>query len=301
VTIIAGFHVQNGILLAADTMYTGGTKIHQPKLFGYSLNANTPESCSLVFALAGHENYGRMAIDDCVEELLSCEPKLRTLKAVKRAFRKAVKAINDEYVDTRPDPAEKEAARFDLIIGAWLPMAGGLQMFKSSGPAVLWAGRYHCTGVGAYLGDYLMRNVFTDEVARTIKIKSAALLAIQALGAAKTYDSNCGGDTHFMTIYPGGMMSPVVPYDVHSSERYISEFEILARKLLFNIGDADMSDTDFDKWLSSFTDETRRIRAFWKGQGFDYLSRQLSQLRGEVPPDPQPPTGDPTPQPPSPE
>jgi hypothetical protein len=299
VTIIAGFHVQNGILLAADTMYTGGTKIHQPKLFGYTLNGNTPESCSLVFALAGHENYGKMAIDDCVDEILSCEPKLRTLKAVKKALRKAVKAINDEYVDTRPDPTEKEFAKFDLIIGAWLPVAGGLQMFRSSGPAVLSAGHYHCTGIGAYLGDYLMRNVFTDTMARTMKIKAAALLAIQALGAAKTYDSNCGGDTQFMRISPGGMLSPVVPYDVHTSEYYISEFESFSRKLLFNIGDADISDKDFDTWLSAFAENMRRIRACWKGQGFDYLSRQLSQLTGAAPPNPQPPKAGPTPQQPS--
>jgi hypothetical protein len=288
VTIIAGFHVQNGILLAADTMYTGGTKVHQPKLFGYTLNANTIESCSLVFALAGHENYGKMAIDDCVEEILGCEPKHRTMKAIKKALRKAVKAINDEYVDTRTDPAEKEAAKFDLIIGAWLPLAGGLQMFKSSGPAVLPAGLYHCAGIGAYLGDYLMRNV----VSQSMNLKAAALLAIQALGAAKTYDSNCGGDTQFMTISPGGGLSPVVPYTIHNSESYISQFESFSRRLLFNVGDADMSDADFEAWLTAFTDHVRVIRRLWKGQGWAELNQQLAKLRATAPPNPPQPTSD---------
>jgi hypothetical protein len=73
-TIAAGFCVKDGILLCADSMYTGGSKVHQPKLFGYRLNSGTPEACSLAFALAGHENYGKMAIDDCVDELLDTPP-----------------------------------------------------------------------------------------------------------------------------------------------------------------------------------------------------------------------------------
>jgi hypothetical protein len=181
------------------------------------LNGNTPESCSLGFALAGHEDFGKMAIDDCVEKVLACPAGERTMRNVGIALRAAIKAINDDYVDKKPT-SERELAKFELIIGAWLPLAGGLNLFRTRGSAVNSAGSYHCTGVGAYLGDYLMRNVFDP---RSMNIRDAVVLAIQALGAAKSYDANCGGDTQFLTIAPDGRISPTVPYDIHTSESYI--------------------------------------------------------------------------------
>jgi 20S proteasome alpha/beta subunit len=159
------------------------------------------------------------------------------------ALRKAIKTINDTYIDTRPD-AEKEAAKFELIIGVWtqLPNPGELQLLKSSGPALLSAGDYHCTGIGAYLGDYLMRNIFSP----AMRIKDTALLAIQALAAAKAYDANCGGDTQFMTISVTGAVSRVIPYDIYSSEKYIADFEQMSRHRLFDIGNDDISETMFE-------------------------------------------------------
>ena len=66
-TIVAGFCAADGIVLAGDTMYSGGAKIHQPKLFSYSV-ALGENPCSLAFALTGNEAYGKMAIEDCVDE-----------------------------------------------------------------------------------------------------------------------------------------------------------------------------------------------------------------------------------------
>jgi len=272
-TIAAGFVAQDGILLAADTMYTGGAKIHQPKLFGFNFSANTPSSSTFVFALAGHEDFGKMAIEDCVGALRDCPTSEHSLKTVRGLLRKSVKSIKEEYVDKAPS-AERETSKFELIIGAWLPLAGGLNLFRTKGSAVNDAGSYHCTGYGAYLGDYLMRNIFTP----TMRLKDAALLAIQALGAAKAYDASCGGDTQFMTIFPGGRLSALTPYDVHTSESYISEFEVLSRKLLFNIADADMDDKQFVAWFDAFSDEVRRIRAFWRGAGMTYLSERFSRF-----------------------
>lgn len=296
-TIVAGFLVQDGLLLGADTMYTGGAKIHQPKLFGYMFHPDTPQSASIAFALAGHEDFGKMAIDDCVEAIEAYPLAELSIKNVRGLLRNAVKTINDEYVGKKPS-AERESARFELIIGMWLPLAGGLRLFRTNGSAVNDAGNYHCTGFGAYLGDYLMRNIFSPTIMR---IKDAALLAIQALSAAKAYDASCGGDTQFMTIFPGGKISAVVPYDVRTSEYYISEFEKLSRSLLFNIGNAAMADKDFETWLSSFADEVRRIRSFWKGEGFGYLAKQFAKFTPTEQPNPQSPTADPSRPPPSPE
>lgn len=274
-TIIAWFRVQDGILLCADSMYTGGTKVHQPKLFPFSIgNPGGERSCSFVFALAGHGNFGKMAIEDCVDALSSLGNDRCTMRNVKKALRTAVRQINTEYVDTRPDAAEREASRFDLIIASWLPLAAGLRMFRTSGPAVLPSADYHCTGMGAYLGDYLMRNVFSSSMG----LKNAALLAIQALSAAKTYDASCGGDTQFITIKLGGEFSAVVPFDIRTSESYVSRFECISRDMLFDVGNKDMSEVDFETRLEEFTEEIRSIRAMWVGASWDYMQKHIANI-----------------------
>jgi 20S proteasome alpha/beta subunit len=297
-TIIAGFFAQDGVLLAADTMHTDGTRIHRPKLSGFSLNVNTPEVCSLAFALAGHENNAKMAIEDCVEGLEDCPPGSRSLKEVRRILRHAVKEINDKYVDSRPD-SERADYKFELIIAARLPLAGGLHMFKSSGSNLLSAEPYHCAGVGAYLGDYLMRNMFSP----SMRIRDATLLAIQAFGAAKTYDSNCGGDTQFLTITENGAISDVVPYNISTSESYIGQVEELTRKLLFHIANKEMDEHQFDQVLATFADQVRIIRAFWTEKTEQYFERILprSNANSKGKQDPQSTKDDPSPPQPLPE
>ena len=275
-TIAAGFRVQDGILLCSDSLYTGGTRAYQQKLFGYLLNGNTPDMCTLAFALAGHENNGKMAIEECVDEVLDCPPEVRSLKKVKRALRKAVKSIYGEYVDCRPE-AEKEASRFELIIGAWLPRGGGLKLFKSSGPAVLGADNYHCTGVGAYLGDYLMRDMAARNVP-SMRMEDAALLSIRALTATKRYDAYCGGPTQFLRISNEGQLSNAVPYNIQDSETYVTEFEDAARRLLFKIGGIDDTDVGFDWQLESFVEEIKRIRKNWKSGNAPEFQRFMDRL-----------------------
>jgi 20S proteasome alpha/beta subunit len=217
-TIVAGFCAADGIVLAGDTMYSGGAKIHQPKLFSYSV-ALGENPCSLAFALTGNEAYGKMAIEDCVDEVRSAVSEERTIKSVKRALRKTIKRINEEYVDRRPE-GERESVRLDLIIAASVP-PDGLSLFKTHGAAVVAVRDYHCAGNGWYLGDYFMRNVFV----RSMSMPEVVLLAVQAFWAVKSYDGTCGGDTQFLMMLPGGEVTVPVPYDITRLEGHMAEFE----------------------------------------------------------------------------
>ncbi len=277
-TIIAGFHVQDGILLVADTMYSGGVKIHQSKLFGYHLNFKTPEMCALTFALAGHEDHGKMAIEDCVAAVGAIEPEQRTLVNFREAMRASIRRIHDEYVD-HASRGEHETAKFELIVGAWLPKAGGLKLFKSKGRSFLQVqDNYHCAGIGAYLGDYLMRPMFTPRMT----VNEVALLAIQGFATAKSYDQYCGGDTQFIRILQGGQLTNVVPYDIQGSETYVSLFERASRSLLFSVGDPTIELPEFERRLTRYMDEVKSIRKLWRdGYPFDYqrFIQQLAEIR----------------------
>jgi hypothetical protein len=59
-TIVAGFRVQDGIVMCGDTMYTGNMKIHQSKL----ISATLPESV---------DTPDRLSIERCTSPLVVCQ------------------------------------------------------------------------------------------------------------------------------------------------------------------------------------------------------------------------------------
>lgn len=298
-TIVAGFEVRDGILLCGDTMYTGAIKIHQPKLTGASIrdSADKADHCSLAFALAGHEVNAKMAIEECIEGIKECPAEQRTLRKVKQIFRSAILAVHRHYVDGRSEN-ERLAAWFDLIIGAWLPRGGGYNLFSTSGSAGLVVVDHDCLGSGSYFGHYVISPIFN----RQMDIEEAALLAIQAIAAAKQYDPSCGGDTQFLTISEGGLLKGgLSPYDIASSEGYLARFEHLSRQLLFDVGNRRMDKKQFEVRLNEFTRRVRSIREIWSGKGTETIGQMLSHLTAEGQQDPESTTADPSPPPPSPE
>jgi hypothetical protein len=296
-TITAGFCTRDGLLFCADSLYMGGSKAHQQKLFGWRVDQNTPHACSIVFGLAGHEDNSKMAIEDCLEAFAKCPPAERTGKNVRDIFRNVIGEIHQRYVSARPKD-EQDNASFYLIIGAWLPLAGGCRMFKSSGPAVTSAEPYHCTGSGYYLGDFFMKQLAN----RNMTLRHATLLAIQGISAAKGHDAYCGGPTQFMTISNTGQLSNAVPYNTHDTELYVNRFEGEARTLLFDLANTTSTDEEFQHSLDHFLGHVWRIRHYWKtgvNPQYQHLVDLINStgLKQSEPPSPQAPIPDLPPQP----
>jgi hypothetical protein len=81
-TIAAGFRIDDGILICAESQYTGAAKIFQQKIFPMTITGD-----SYVFALAGHELNGKMAIDECQEAISELAPEQRSLRNVTLSLR----------------------------------------------------------------------------------------------------------------------------------------------------------------------------------------------------------------------
>jgi hypothetical protein len=132
-------------------------------------------------------------------------------------------------------------------------------------------------------------------------IEEVALLAIQAIAAAKNTDPYCGGDTQFMVISPGGGLSPVIPYDARASEARIAQFERVARQLLLDVGNQKIDKQQFEEKIQYFVDQCRYIRALWTNTAGDYFKDLLSRFTPEGQEDPESTTTDQSRQQPSPE
>ncbi len=257
-TIVAGFRVQDGVLLCADTMYSGLMKIHQQKIFPVTFADAEPKE-HFAFALSGSEAYGKMAIDECTEALHDLGSKGRTLRNVKSTLRKTIKHINDSYIYSRPEH-ERTSLEFQFVIAAFLPKGGGAQLFSTQGSAVNLEADYACIGTGDYLGHYLIRPIFS----RMLNMNGVALLATQVLAAAKSYDVNCGGLSTLTIITSQGELKPLFDYPFYAIETFASQYDNFTRSLLFQVTDSGLADEAFERSLNMFSDSIKRMRESWK-------------------------------------
>jgi hypothetical protein len=282
-TIVAGFQVVDGILMCSDTQYTSNAKVFQQKLFPYSLG---DDSSTYVFALAGHDQNGKMAIDECWDAIQALPVEFRSLRAIRRALQKAVKPICDEYVLSRPS-SEQDQQSFELLVGSWIPRGGGHQLLSigRNGAVNRLDASYGCLGTGSYLGDYFIRPTFD----RYMPMHEVMLLAAQVVRVAKSYDPNCGGPSQFVLIGPGAQ-TRAFPYNFNWSERFLYRYDTYTRRLMFAISNPKSTVEEFDEELERFVLGIQSLR-----------SDSTTTFRPEAQPDPRFPTGDPARQPPSPE
>lgn len=254
-TIAAGFRVQDGILLCADTQYTGAQIIYDTKLF--------PLDCGearVVMALAGSEAYGKMVIQECLEAIRQ-SPMTRTLGAMRLAIRETLKPLYEEYVDTRPTAAEQDSARFCILAALW-SQTEGLELIRSHETAVWQIPSWSCLGSGEYLAKFMLDPVYQPSISSKIGIR----LAAHALGAIKGYDTSCGGDTEMILLRSDGTMGPVDKREIQRAERRMAEHEREVRKLTLSLADLSQPDARFDEDLETFSNRAKETRQAWKAQ-----------------------------------
>jgi 20S proteasome alpha/beta subunit len=254
-TIVAGFKVHDGILLCSDTQYTGAEKVNKQKLFPEPIDGH-----SYVFALAGHEPNGKMAMEECQEAIKAILPERRTLKTVKSALRVAVKPIVDGYVLSR-SADQRDALAFEILVGCWIPNGVGHQLFSiGRNGSVNTVKEYECFGSGSYLGHYLIRPSYSY----FMPMEAMMVFAADALRCAKLYDAACGGPSSFVLVGKDGGWRSVL-YDFHGAEEFLHQYDFYARELLYYAAPQNTSDDTFEKYLGKFADMVRNARLKWKG------------------------------------
>src|SRR5438105_14228253 len=117
-TIAAGFCYDDGLLLCADSMHTSDLKLHRPKIF-----MTRYEDGLIAFALAGHEGYAKMAIQDCTDAILACEASQRSVKTIKRIVRNTLRSTYVDHIDMRP-PHEQYDVQIALLVAVWSKSEG---------------------------------------------------------------------------------------------------------------------------------------------------------------------------------
>jgi 20S proteasome alpha/beta subunit len=247
-TIAAGFWVSDGVLLCADTQYTGGMRVYENKIFGLTLSGKG--ACSVHIALAGHDGTCKMAVEDCFEAIEGIPAGHRNYATVKGKIRSAVKALHDGYAKTNANK------RFQLMVALWMKADNKLRLMRTQGDTVSSVPRYDCVGCGEYLGHYLLRPAYRSAMSTA----HGVLIAVNALSAIKRYDASCGGYSDLRLVRPDGTHIAVTGYDLSKAEAYIAQCEKVAWQFGFNIGNPLIDGNTFQRNCHTFTSLAVEIR-----------------------------------------
>ena len=148
-TIVAGFHVNEGILLCSDTQYTGEARHQHPKI-AEPIKIGTSR---ILFALAGSEETARMAIEDCADALQEISPGRRSLKCIKQAIRAKIRDVYRNHVEDVPNLARDR--HFDLLVAIW-HKDHGINLYSSENGGLSLVRGHRSLGHGDYLFEYLI-------------------------------------------------------------------------------------------------------------------------------------------------
>jgi hypothetical protein len=266
-TIVAGFHVHDGLLLCSDSQFTGCEKIYKEKLF-----RRTFSSVVVSFALSGDDDYGRSIIEDCYEAVATLPDGEQTLWNVRKSIRRSIKSGLRDCADSPEKP--------QFLIGITTPKESGL--FSSRESAIPPVDGFEFRGTGSYIGHYIMKSMDSMGM-QLMTLKEAVLVGLCILSAAKRNDANCGGGSQFLVVRGmGSFRFGTASLDLTGA--YMDEYERLIRSFMMAVG-TPASSEEFVKAMAAFADSAHDLHLRMCGVGSYYrmLLDSLSQLSPESP------------------
>jgi len=268
-TIAAGFVCRDGILLCADSQYTGGwEKTFREKVFARPLGA-----VMLSFALAGDETFGRTVIDECCLSVSTIPRTEQTIWNVRKSIRRTLKQ------ELKDCPADIEKPQFLIAITTLNESI----LFSTREHAMPRVQDYEFLGTGGYIGKHLMQP-FGPFWMRSIGLEEALLMGLNVLTAAKRTDLYCGGGSQFLAVRAStrGFSGMEIggPSSIQLPDSQMAQYEHLASALLMFMGNLTMADEQFQQQLIGFCAEVTKLREQMREPGSHY--RALAEMVRQV-------------------
>jgi hypothetical protein len=274
-TITAGFVATDGVVLCADSLYSGGIKVYGKKIFSMPLNGS-----AIAFALAGHEAFAKRAIEECFGLLDSNPDAQRSIAGAKAAVESALKRFHEEFVFTRPSE-ERDRVKFNLLVSI-MSLGEPPLLFASHDTVLIPVSGHECFGAGYHVGHHVIENAYS----RNMTVDDAVVLAIHAVAVAKEYVEGVGGKTQLLWMR-NGAVSPFNPINsAVYTETYVMSFERRAAELLFHAANPKLDDEEFQQRIDSFVQATRVMRKYWR-ENFENQSLLEMLMRQEEHPTPR--------------
>jgi len=205
-TIATGFIYDGGLLLCADTQYTGHIKLLGTKIFPYEYGDGSKSA----FVGAGHMMYTRMCVQllqYSIEDIPSDE---RTVSKIHSALVERMSSLHHAHICQHPRGADIVV---QFLIEIWSAKDKKLAFFSTEETAVVRMYGYGVLGSSESFAQRIIRPRYkrVSHILEKPKHTESQVrdIAIAALKEAKKYDAYCGGDDECLILKDDGQMSAV--------------------------------------------------------------------------------------------
>lgn len=206
-TIAAGFVCSDGLVLAADTQFTGIHKRHGSKLWWFRCGQSV-----VAIAGAGIATYMRHAKEQIRHQLKDG-----------MSDNAIVEVANNVVFALAAKHAQVDAEDWDLNLLLGICSSSGVSMYENQSGFVFapveTENKSQCIGCGRSLGLYFTDWLF-DPILTT---RWATTIAAHLLNRTKALDPDCGGDSYILVV-PSDLAS--LPYRVEQGDIAVLEAQL---------------------------------------------------------------------------
>jgi len=249
-TIAAGLLLRDGVLLCADTEYTGA----QHKSQDSKIDHFVFPSGKIAYALAGNEETARATIDKLHRELLAMKPGDLVRDLIDRV-------IDRQY---RKHASQGDALDFQLLLAYKGDQNQRADLYVTRRTTVRPVRRFSCIGYGAEFASHILRPQFHALASdRDMWHLSAYMMAV-----VKRSVPYCGGESLLLILKNNGDVgiatSEINNMPVRQIEDFSKNFDWLAHKLFLALVDPAVTGKQF----SDTVDDLKRVllanRELWE-------------------------------------
>jgi 20S proteasome alpha/beta subunit len=237
-TIAAGFHFADGLLLCADTQITQASymKLHNSKIVAIDFASNGGSKA--IFALTGSVPYCHMAIEHCRRELASNPPNKMSSSEMMISIEEALEGFCQDHLYKHPG-FERGEISVQMLIGTWSHADNMLTLLATRENAVNVVRDYECLGAGQFLAHYLIPTLFRHS---SMALDDATNVAFHVLKETKEYVDSCGGGSQVIVLNKDGKFKHAGYAALRRGESMSEAFKEAIRRLL--VCSADLNATE---------------------------------------------------------
>jgi 20S proteasome alpha/beta subunit len=249
VTIIAGFSCSEGIVVCADTQETiSHSKRHVSKL-RYEFGPGQAKGQGLAAAFCG-AGYGPF-IDKLVDQAWK---EAEHAKSLDEASELIAQSIENSYEKYGRIYQVGQCPSVELIYG--VKMNGRSSLFSADGPIVNEKERYHSSGAGYYMADFLASRMYGND----LDIHQCVILAAYILFQAKEHVDGCGGDSQIAVLRDDGSSGPVDSDRVKAMTEVLQLFDAEFGRTLLSTANLELDDKGFRERFNLLEGVIKSIR-----------------------------------------
>jgi 20S proteasome alpha/beta subunit len=271
-TIAAGLLCRDGVILCADTEYTGSQhKSQDSKIDNFGFPGG-----KIAYAFAGHEENARAAIDKLQRELFANQfpPSVRDVidRVVDRQYRKNVAPYNDTNLD------------YQLLLAYWGQQTQHTELYVTRRTAVRPVRSFSCIGYGGEFASHILKPQFH----RLSSDRDAWHICAYMLALVKRAVPYCGGASIFMMLQNDGEIgvttSELPNSPVQQIENFARVYDWLIQQLFLSVVNPTMSNDDFERTMDGFKNSLLKSRTEWSRDRDKWL-RQFRESNEHLHPD----------------